>query len=192
MFGEKKCGTRIRKRREHQQMTTQDLAERTGLDEAYIEALENGEINPSVGPLLKVAMALGTRLGTFLDDELGSDMCLVRGISIETPQDALQTARGKRKTLRFHSRGASKTDRHMEPFLVEIFPDEPGTINELSSHEGEEYIVVICGRLEVRLGQERYELEPGDSIYFNSIVPHHVGCADQEKTDIHAVLYFPS
>jgi transcriptional regulator with XRE-family HTH domain len=191
MIGEKKCGIRIRKRREFQGLSITDLADRTGLADSYIEAMEAGEINPSLGPLLKVALALGTRLGTFLDDEVGSDMCLVRAGDLE--HDEVQgAARGKRKTLRFHTLGAHKTDRHMEPFFIEIYPDEPGVAPELSSHEGEEFIVVISGRLRVDLGQKHHELGPGDSIYFNSIVPHHVGCAGQEKTDIHAVLYFPA
>jgi len=192
MNGEIKCGGRIQKRRLAQGLSYQDLAERTGLSEAYLEALEKGEVNTSLGPLLKVALALGTRLGTFIDDELGSDLCLVRACDCVTPDQAHQAARGKRSSFAFHSLGASKTDRHMEPFFIEIRPDAPGTEHPLSSHEGEEFIVVVKGQLEVILGQERHVLGPGDSIYFNSIVPHHVGCAGQEQTDIHAVLYFPA
>ncbi|WP_173080567.1 helix-turn-helix domain-containing protein [Fundidesulfovibrio magnetotacticus] len=192
MNGEIKCGARIRKRRTAQGLGIEDLSARTGLDAAYLEALENGEVTTSLGPLLKVALALGTRLGTFIDDELGSDVCLSRACACSSPEQAQQAARGKRSSFSFYSLGAHKTDRHMEPFYIEIRPDEPGAEHPLSSHEGEEFIVVARGRLLVVLGQERHELGPGDSIYFNSIVPHYVGCAGQEQTDIHAVLYFPA
>ena len=117
---------------------------------------------------------------------------MVRAESLKEHDEAQAMARGKRKSLRFHSLGASKTDRHMEPFFVEIHPDPEGTVHPLSSHEGEEFILVTSGQLEVVLGQERHVLKPGDTIYFNSIVPHYVGCAGQEETAIHAVLYFPS
>ena len=192
MIGEKKCGMRVRKMRTEKAMTLETLAANTGLSVQYLELLENGDLKPSVGPLLKVALALGTRLGTFLDDEIGSDVSLVRAAELETDDTASREARGKRRQLTFYSLGAHKTDRHMEPFFIEIYPDEPGASKELSSHEGEEFIVVRKGSLEVILGQERHVLVPGDSIYFNSVVPHHVGCAGQEITEINAVLYFPA
>ena len=192
MIGEMKCGMRVRALREERGMSLEDLAGNTGLSSQYLELLEAGEMTPSVGPLLKVARALGTRLGTFLDDEAGRDLCLVRACDLAAGDDASRQARGKRRQLTFHSLGAGKTDRHMEPFFIVIEPEEPGRPRELSSHEGEEFIVVTKGLLEVVLGQERHLLSPGDTIYFNSVVPHHVGCAGPERTEIHAVLYFPA
>jgi transcriptional regulator with XRE-family HTH domain len=192
MIGEKKCGMRVRKLREERGLGLAELSSKTGLDENYLSALEAGEITLSIGPLLKVARALGTRLGTFLDDEIGSDVSLVRASDIEHEDAAARKARGKRRQLKFHPLGAHKTDRHMEPFFIEIYPDEPGTTRQLSSHEGEEFIVVASGQVEIVLGQEKHLLGPGDSIYFNSVAPHHVGCAGPEKAAIHAVLYFPA
>jgi mannose-6-phosphate isomerase-like protein (cupin superfamily) len=93
--------------------------------------------------------------------------------------------------LRFHSLGAGKSDRHMEPFFIEILPEEEGTEKTLSSHEGEEFIVAVSGGVEVVIARETHILGPGDSIYFNSVVPHHVGCVGREPAEIYAVLYFP-
>jgi quercetin dioxygenase-like cupin family protein len=61
----------------------------------------------------------------------------------------------------------------------------------LSSHEGEEFIVVVSGEVEIIYGQETHVLKPGDSIYYNSIVPHHVSSRNNKKAEIYAVLYFP-
>jgi len=187
-----KLGERIRTYRERRGLTQVDLAERAGVSPAVLCALEEQGQTLSLGPLIKVARALGVRLGTFLDDEAGRDLCLVRACDLAAGDDASRQARGKRRQLTFHSLGAGKTDRHMEPFFIVIEPEEPGRPRELSSHEGEEFIVVTKGLLEVVLGQERHLLSPGDTIYFNSVVPHHVGCAGPERTEIHAVLYFPA
>jgi quercetin dioxygenase-like cupin family protein len=78
----------------------------------------------------------------------------------------------------------------MEPFFVELLPDSDGD-GELSSHEGEEFIVVVQGRVEVRYGSAVHVLETGDSIYYNSIVPHYVGGAGETPAAIYAVLYIP-
>ncbi|MFO7718375.1 MAG: helix-turn-helix domain-containing protein [Thermodesulfobacteriota bacterium] len=183
-----KVGKRIRTFREEQELALDDVANRTGLDTAFLRALEEDEVYPSLGPLLKVARALGTRLGTFLDDHLSEDPLIVRQTERE---EELSMLKGKDKpvSLRFHSLGKGKSDRHMEPFYVEIYPEsEP---QQLSSHEGEEFIVVVGGQVELVYGENRYFLGPGDSMYYNSIVPHHVGAAGETKAEIYAVMYFP-
>ena len=75
----------------------------------------------------------------------------------------------------------------MEPFLVTL---EPSDIQEeRSSHDGQEFIYVLEGAMEVRLGNEVHILEPGDAIYYDSTVPHLVKCHGEDKTQILAVLY---
>lgn len=190
-MSDNKLGDRIRAYRERQELSRDDLAERTGLSVDFLTALEEEDVTPSIGPLLRIALSLGQRLGTFMDDVVDSDVCVCR--ANDGAEDAvLRKGRGKRATFRYHALGSTKTDRHMEPFFIEVFPDEDaGTEKPLSSHEGEEFIVVVSGELEVLLGQERHLLGPGDSIYYNSVVPHYVGCGNVEKTDIYAVLYIP-
>ena len=62
---------------------------------------------------------------------------------------------------------------------------------ELSSHEGEEFIYVLAGALEINYGKKTYRVETGDSIYYDSIVPHHVHAADGKDAKILAVIYAP-
>jgi quercetin dioxygenase-like cupin family protein len=78
----------------------------------------------------------------------------------------------------------------MEPFFIRL---EPSSADEdlFSSHEGEEFLVVVSGSIEVIYGQEGYELQPGDSIYYNSAVPHSVACRGEQAAEIYAVLYYP-
>lgn len=184
-----KVGPRIAKYMAQNDITIEILAERTGLATSLLTAIRDEEVYPSLGPLVKIARALGVRLGTFLDDQESIDPLIVRR---EDRHTALSTLRAKDKPVetKFYSLGRGKTDRHMEPFFVELLPGSAQDA-ERSSHEGEEFIVVLEGRVEVVYGQETHLLEPGDSIYYNSIVPHHVVCASKEPASIYAVLYFP-
>lgn len=78
----------------------------------------------------------------------------------------------------------------MDPFIIDI--DESGN-NEfsLSAHEGEEFIMVLKGKLEVEYGKKKYLLDEGDTIYYDSIVPHHVHAYEGKAARILAVVYTP-
>lgn len=184
-----KVGTRIKNYREQREMSREDLAARTGLAADFIKGMEEENIYPSLGPLLKIARALSVRLGTFLDDQISRDPLIVR---LEERKEELSMHKDKDHpvSLKFHSLGRGKTDRHMEPFFIEILPESDDD-RKLSTHEGEEFIVVVKGEVEVIYGQEVHALKAGDSIYYNSVVPHHVGCKGSEKAEIYAVLYLP-
>lgn len=78
----------------------------------------------------------------------------------------------------------------MEPFTIEISPIEKDE-HELSSHEGEEFIVVTEGSIEITYGNENYILNTGESIYYDSIVPHHVHAYGGRTAKILAVVYVP-
>lgn len=184
-----KVGTRVRMFRERRGMSRDDLAERTGLGCDFIQSVEEDNVYPSLGPLLKIARALGVRLGTFLDDQVSEDPLIIRR---EERKGELSMLRGKDHPvdLRFYSLGRGKSDRHMEPFFIEILP-ESAEEKRLSSHEGEEFIIVLSGEVEVIYGQETHILKSGDSIYYNSVVPHYVSCTSADKAEIYAVLYIP-
>jgi transcriptional regulator with XRE-family HTH domain len=181
-------GNRIQSYRERQKLSIEDLAERTTLSEEFIKAVEDDDMYPSLRPLVKLARALGVRLGTFLDDQVSSDPLVVR--LAEREEELTMHPDGKEPGVVFHSLGRGKTDRHMEPFFIELLPKSCQD-DTLSSHEGEEFIVVHSGRMRLLYGQEETILSPGDSVYFNSVVPHNVACHGGEKAEIYAVLYFP-
>jgi quercetin dioxygenase-like cupin family protein len=95
-----------------------------------------------------------------------------------------------REHLNFFSLAFDKAGRNMEPFIVEI---EPGTKSDymLSSHEGEEFIYVLEGEVEINYGKETYQLSKGDSIYLDSIVLHNVHAGNNQPAKILAVVYAP-
>ena len=184
-----KLGARVRKYREDRGLSREQLAEDAGLTVAFVTALEEADLYPSIGPLQKIARALNVRLGTFMDDEITRDPIVVH----QGERDAdltMQKAQNKRAAFRFHSLGKGKSDRNMEPFFIEITP-EPEEDRKLSSHQGEEFILVTKGRVRVVYGKEEQVLEPGDTIYYNSIVPHYVGADGDEPAEIYAVIYYP-
>jgi len=167
-----------------------ELAERSGLTVSQIELIENSDKIPSLSPLIKIARALGVRLGTFLDDS--SELGPVVHRQAETKQPAtfssqLSTANSH---LDFFSLAGNKTGRHMEPFLINIKPS-PTHEPILSSHEGEEFIFVIQGSVKINYGKETHVLHTGDSIYYDSIVDHLVSALNGETAQIVAVVYTP-
>lgn len=184
-----KVGQRIKTFMAEKEVDMDELVRRTELSPEFLHSVVEQNVYPSLGPLLKIARALEVRLGTFLDDQMSKDPLVMRQAE---RKNELSMLRGKDKPvdLKFYSLGKGKSDRHMEPFYVEILP-ESAEEKHLSSHEGEEFIVVQQGGLEVIYGDETYRLGEGDSIYYNSIIPHCVSCLGDTPAAIYAVLYIP-
>ncbi len=185
-----RTGGKMRTLRESLGLSVEDLAQRCECDASTIEGLEAGEIAPSLAPLIKVTRALGVRLGTLLDDDTNVGPVVTRRDeadrvarmkSLETRSDAGE--------LDFFSLAPGKSARHMEPFAITVSPTDKQT-HTLSSHEGEEFIYVLDGAIEVEYGKDTHRLGAGDSIYYDSIVPHEVRAADG-AAQILAVVYAP-
>ena len=170
-------GEKIKSLRESQSISIEQLAERSGLAVEQIERIENNIDLPSLAPLIKIARVLGVRLGTFLDDqdETGPAICRKTEAkdSISFSNNAIQS----RKHMEYHSLSKSKADRHMEPFIIDVAATE--------------FIMVMEGIMEISYGKNTYLLEEGDSIYYDSIVPHHVHAYEGQAAKILAVIYTP-
>ncbi|AYK15782.1 MAG: helix-turn-helix domain-containing protein [Methanosarcina flavescens] len=191
MIEENRVGSKIRQLREAKEMTVEELAEASQSSEELIQQLENGALVPSLTPLLKIARALGVRLGTFLDDMPQSGPVIIRaGRSENVVRFSGKTEKPKKSALEFYSLASDKADRHMEPFIIDIHPS-PDESHQLSSHEGEEFIYVLSGEIEIFYGKDVQRLNAGDSIYYDSIVPHDVHAAGEEDAKILAVVYAP-
>ena len=184
-------GEKIKSIRETKQISVSELAERTGLAEEQINRIENNVDIPSLAPLIKIARALGVRLGTFLDDqdEVGAVVCRKEELNNSTISFS-NNAMNARTHMQYHSLSNSKADRHMEPFIIDIENTEE-TNYELSSHEGEEFIFVMEVSVEIAYGKKTHVIEAGDSIYYDSIVPHHVHGYEGQAAKILAVVYTP-
>jgi len=183
-------GFKIKGIRESKNISVEEIAERTGLSVEQINSIESDQYLPSLGPLIKVARALGVRLGTFLDDNdnLGPVVCRAeeRNNSISFSNGASDA----RKHMEYHSLAKQKAGRSMEPFVIDIQPSEERNF-KLSAHEGEEFIYVLEGSVEIDYGKQQYTLNAGDSIFYDSIVQHHVHGASGQAAKILAVVYIP-
>ena len=183
-----KLGARVRRFREEKGMSREDLAAAANLSLDVIVGLEEENLYPSLAPVQKVARALGIRLGTFMDDVTVKDPLIVRKARREDDL-TMHKAKDKAAAFHFHSLGKGQADRNKEPFVIEMLPESESD-RKLSSPEGEEFILVTQGKVLLRYGKEDNVLEPGDTAYYNSIVPHYVGAMDGEA-QIYAVIYYP-
>ena len=190
MAEEKKLGLKIRQIRTFQKVSIEDLAYKTGLTVAQIEKIENEGVVPSLSPLLKIARALSVRLGTFLDDSDHLGPVITRASTKNRGVRFTASENGSREHLNFYSLAADKDGRNMEPFIVEIEPAEQSDYR-LSTHEGEEFIYVLDGKIEINYGKDVFVLEKGDSIYLDSIVMHNIHAATHEKARVLVVFYTP-
>jgi transcriptional regulator with XRE-family HTH domain len=188
-------GEHIAELRKTYSISREILAERSGIPVDLIEKIEGEGHIPDLAPLIKIARALGVRLGTLLDDheELGpvitragaasASVRFVTGLPTDEPP-----AKNNHQGLSFRALAADKNGRHMEPFIVDIENDAQ---QEKSAHEGEEFIHVLEGNLSLEYGSIKETLNTGDSVYYDSIVPHRVLSADINPVRILAVIYTP-
>jgi transcriptional regulator with XRE-family HTH domain len=187
-------GQRISELRSTYSISRETLAERSGISEVMIAKIEDEGHIPDLAPLIKISRALGVRLGTLLDDheQLGPVITRAGQAAVSErfktglPDDA--GAKTEHKGLSFKALAADKNGRHMEPFIVDI---DPKAVQEKSAHEGEEFIHVLTGNLKLEYGTSSETLKPGDSVYYDSIVPHRVISADSQPVKILAVIYTP-
>ncbi|MBW2130425.1 MAG: DUF1178 family protein [Deltaproteobacteria bacterium] len=164
-------GERVKKVREKKGLSLQDIVQRTGIDLALLERIEQGEVSPPLGIVTKLAKSLEMKIGYFISGEEKKPFTIVRKADRKVVS-RYTSEKGNRYGYEYHSLAPHKRDRHMEPFLMVLAPSD--IEDERSTHEGQEFIFVLEGSMEVRLGEERYLLEQGDAIYYDSNVPHLV------------------
>ncbi|MBR6831561.1 MAG: cupin domain-containing protein, partial [Tidjanibacter sp.] len=155
-----------------------------------IETIEGGNTLPSLAPLIKIARALGVRLGTFLDDveSLGAVVC--RAAERKGGYDFSNDNASQVDLMRYFPLSNAKENRHIEPFVIDIKPSETHEY-VTQNHEGEEFIYVLEGEVEIDYGKHKYLLGTGDSIHYDCIVKHHVHAAGDKAAKILAVVYVP-
>lgn len=186
-----KLGHKIATLREAHHLSQQDLADRCSCDVETIIGLEDGELPASLAPLIKITRALGVRLGTLMDDDeqLGPAYIDSKQMEEVARLKSLQTA-SDAGDLSYFSLAAGRPSRHMDPFVITVDPSGE-TDHVLTAHEGEEWLYGMEGCIEIEYGKDIYVLHPGESIYYDSIVPHQVRAYDNQKAKFLAVVYTP-
>jgi len=181
-----KVGESIKAIRKKKGLSLKDLSQRTGVDAGLLMEIEKGEVSPPLGTIIKLAKALETKMGYFISGGEDLPYTIMRKDDRKLVS-RFDTGKTDRYGYEFSSLAPYKKNRHMEPLIVKL---EPSDIQEeRSTHDGQEFIYVLEGTMEVRLEEDVHLLEPGDAIYYDSTVPHLVKCHGNETTKILAVLY---
>jgi transcriptional regulator with XRE-family HTH domain len=189
MHPDNRIGEKIGTLRNLKKLELTDLANRSGLSVNQLELIETGRSIPSLGVLIRISRALGIRIGTLLDDTVKEGPAVMREKDRQQAYSFSTSENENREHLTFFSLAPNKAGRHMEPFIVDIVPGENKLLPK-SSHEGEEFIYVMDGKITVAYGTDVIQLEKGDSIYLDSIVDHLV-TTPGPSARILGVVYVP-
>jgi len=158
-------GTTIRRIRKKKLLTLKDVAHMTNLTESLLSQIENNKAQPSISSLMAISKALDTPIAYFFeqdDDQVHSPVMR----SSERP--VVHTKSGITYYLLSHN----VAETQIEMLYAEY---EKGASTEvLHTHSGYECGIVLDGKLEVRLEEDRYILNKGDSITIPSSQPHDV------------------
>lgn len=181
--GEEAVGQRIKSIRQDRGISIDNLAEMTGFSTQDLESIESGQSQPQLGTVMKLSKALDTALSRVLSGEGEQNYSVTR--KDERRPVLRSTGRQKKEIYSYLSLCPEVKGRHMQPLIVELEerPDE-----ELSVHEGEEFIYVLEGNAFLKIGEDSLELGPGDSVYYLSSIAHMI-TAKQGRAVILAVLY---
>lgn len=185
-------GKLIKQLRTDSDITVHELAERSGISDEKLTEIESGAVTPSLGVLMKISRSLGSRLGTLLDGQENFGAVVTRARKGVESDSFTGTDDAQKEHMNFFSLAQGKNDRHMEPLVIEVHTTSRD-LETRSEHEGEEFLFVLEGSIKVHYGEEIHLLERGDSIYYDSIVPHVIENVSENnyQAKVLAVVYTP-
>ncbi len=183
-----KIGERIRSLRKAKGLSIAEVAEQSGIAESTISGIERHMVSPPLGNIVSLAKVFGVAVGDFFGDSGDSPYCIVRSGDRKTVS-RFNSSEGRAGGYSYQSLGQQKKNRHMEPFLVTITPSDSAEQAEPNQHIGEEILFVLEGQVEITLLDKTEILNPGDSIYYDSTMPHAVSCHGREPATLLAVIY---
>ncbi len=164
-------GAHLRQLRARRKLSLSEVAEAVGISVGFLSALERSQMSGSVGTLRKLARFYKTNILDFFDAN-GTRSRQVR----PAQRKVLEAGAGVRMEL------LAWGNTVMEPHLFRIAPDAGS--GESYSHEGEEFIYVLSGELEISINGEDYRLKSGDSFYFESATPHRWKNPGRKETTV--------
>ena len=161
-------GRRLREERVRQCLTLKEVEHRSGVSATHISQIERGITWPTVNALHKVARALEKNTSFFLEEVELPEVCTLTGEG-----STMVLSEDPRLVLRSLTNGIPGGKLHFY-MLVADTADSDGTYLRIHSHEGDECGWVLSGRIEVKVGDEVFDLKQGDTIHFNATKPHGI------------------
>jgi quercetin dioxygenase-like cupin family protein len=171
-------GQKIKSVRTGKKIKLDQLANETGFSIDYLKDIESGKAIPPVGALLQISRALKIDSGALLKEQESRLQNRIKAHTKRTENYAYTTL----------TPGAE--NKHLKAFLVTIEPRQ----NHKGvgyHHEGEEFIYVLGGKIEVTVGEHVNLLETADSLHFNSGIHHQLKNISDETAELLVVIYSP-
>ena len=181
-----KVGANINRLAREKGLTPEQLAGECAMDLEQLNQILNDEISPNLSAIVEISRALKVTVEMLID---GNETI---PISVTHKEDRPKLYRPNLKidkTINYHSMAHDSALRAMEPYMV-TFKKGNTSHSAISSHEGEEFVYVVRGEIEISLGEQTLHLKKGDSLYYDSLVPHFYKSIS-ETSKILAVLYNP-
>lgn len=156
-------GSMIRRMRKSENLTLADLAEKTGVSLSFLSQVERGIVNPSINSLRRIALALGTPVSHFFDESASTNGPVVR--------------KNERKVLvnkdsRLIYQLLSANHNYRIEFLLSRLEIGATSAEYSMAHKGDEAALVLQGGCRIELGDDKYDLKEGDSIYITENTLH--------------------
>lgn len=168
-LSEYRIGEKLRTLRLKKKMGLVELGKHTGLSPALLSKIERGRLFPTLPTLLRIALVFSVGLEFFFSGAREKPLVVVvrkhDRVSLPERPGAVDVA------YRFESLEYPATERRFNAYLAEFFPLDPDRLRP-HTHPGVEFIYTIQGKLIVGVGGEDRTLHAGDSIYFDSTLPH--------------------
>jgi transcriptional regulator with XRE-family HTH domain len=174
-------GQTIRQLRLDRQLTLEQAAERAGCTPGFLSQVERNQAVPSITMLYAIATALGVEV-TYFFPHVTTAAKVIRA-------DERETFRFEGSFIAYSLLSSSFPNRKLESLIVQVDPvDGALPADEFRSHPGEEFAYVLEGKLRFWIGDGLYDLNPGDSIHFQSTVKHRMENPGSTPTLYYCVL----
>ncbi len=177
---QQELGPKVRRLRKERGLSRQDLAKQTGLS---VEAISKVELQleiPPVGTILQLSRALCLDAGDFLS----------QAEKEARKQDKQESYEKRKESYAYETLAPGSASLHLKAFQIVIEPHQDHQMVDYR-HEGEEFVYVLDGELEVKVGDNLHHLSPGNSLHFISSTPHMLRNPGSVKTRLIVVLYVP-
>lgn len=177
-----KIGERVRKIRNQRGLTLQDVASYTGFSKALISQIENNVVTPPINTLSKIAKVLNVKMTYFFEEEIDTNDYHI----VKKDARRLIFREGVKHGYIYEELANVHGFENLEIYMVTIKHIDGD--KKLFNHEGYEYLYLAKGGLNLYLNDEIIEMEEGDSIAFNSRIPHSLECTQGDAKVIGILL----
>jgi transcriptional regulator with XRE-family HTH domain len=161
-------GERIKKLREAQDMSLEQVAKMTGIEVTKLRAFEEGQAVPPIGAVIQLSRVFGSKMeGLLHGGAEASEHLTVCHAGESLAGDKGDTEQG----YAYASLTRPGTTGHlMEPFILSFDPTVPQGVP--ITHDGQEFVYIVNGCVELYYNGRTYKLERGDSAYLDASLPH--------------------